>query len=128
VSSGRKACHGIAHQYSVLPVADLSSGETGKQGFYSPGVYPGAAQRMKVYENNAPGLAECAVEALDLQEQTGKITHLVVASCTGFMAPGLDHILARRLGLRADLQRTLVGFMGCSAAVAERRSCRGILP
>ena len=30
-------------------------------------------------------------------------------------------MLARRLGLRADLQRTLVGFMGCSAAVPALR-------
>ena len=112
---------GIAHRYSVLPVDDLSSGETGKQGFYSPGAYPSTAQRMRVYESYAPGLAERAVEALDLHGQTSKITHLVVASCTGFMAPGLDHILARRLGLRADLQRTLVGFMGCSAAVPALR-------
>jgi predicted naringenin-chalcone synthase len=112
---------GIAHRYSVLPVDDLSSGETGKQGFYSPGAYPSTAQRMRVYESYAPDLAELAVEALDFQEQMSKITHLVVASCTGFMAPGLDHILARRLGLRTDLQRTLVGFMGCSAAVPALR-------
>jgi predicted naringenin-chalcone synthase len=87
---------GIAHRYSVLPVDDLSSGQTGKQGFYAPGAYPSTAQRMKVYESYAPGLAERAVEALDLQAKTSKITHLVVASCTGFVAPGLDQILAAR--------------------------------
>ena len=49
------------------------------------------------------------------------ITHLIVASCTGFVAPGLDQLLARRLGLRADLQRSVIGFMGCSAAVPALR-------
>ena len=52
---------------------------------------------------------------------SAEITHLVVASCTGFSAPGLDQILAKRLGLRADLQRSMVGFMGCSAAVPALR-------
>ena len=31
-----------------------------------------------------------------------RITHLVVASCTGFVAPGIDQIIARRLGLSRD--------------------------
>ena len=49
------------------------------------------------------------------------ITHLVVASCTGFVAPGIDQIIARRLGLD-DVERTLVGFMGCYAAVCALRT------
>src|SRR5262249_43475366 len=43
-------------------------------------------------------------------------THLIVVSCTGFFAPGLDQVIARALRLRPDVQRTLVGFMGCAAA------------
>jgi predicted naringenin-chalcone synthase len=112
---------GIAHRYSVLPADDLSSEQSRKKSFYSPGAYPSTAQRMKLYEKHAPDLAEHAVGALGLNGQTSKITHLVVASCTGFVAPGLDQILAKHLGLRADLQRTFVGFMGCSAAVPALR-------
>jgi predicted naringenin-chalcone synthase len=44
------------------------------------------------------------------------ITHLIVVSCTGFFAPGLDLMIARQLELRPDVERTLVGFMGCAAA------------
>ncbi len=44
------------------------------------------------------------------------VTHLIVVSCTGFFAPGLDQIIARELGLRATVERTTVGFMGCAAA------------
>ncbi|MEZ4557186.1 MAG: hypothetical protein R2854_12185 [Caldilineaceae bacterium] len=43
------------------------------------------------------------------------VTHLVVVSCTGFFAPGLD-VLAGAAGLAADVRRTLIGFMGCAAA------------
>ena len=54
------------------------------------------------------------------------ITHLVVASCTGFVAPGIDQIIARALGL-PDVERTLVGFMGCYAAVSALRTAYHIV-
>jgi predicted naringenin-chalcone synthase len=112
---------GIEHRFSVLHESGLA--ETGEEqdAFYRRGAYPGTAKRMKKYEEHAPALAEEAVAAMDLQGAAAEITHLVVASCTGFVAPGLDQLLAKRLGLRGDLQRTLVGFMGCSAAVPALR-------
>jgi predicted naringenin-chalcone synthase len=112
---------GIFHRYSVLPVEDLATDAASANSFYTPGAFPSTAQRMKVYEDHAPCLAEQAIDALDLQGQGSQITHMVMASCTGFIAPGLDQILAKTLGLRADLQRTSVGFMGCSAAVPALR-------
>ena len=42
---------------------------------------------------------------------------LTVVSCTGYATPGLDILLARDLGLRADVQRTHIGHMGCYAAI-----------
>jgi predicted naringenin-chalcone synthase len=42
---------------------------------------------------------------------------LVVCSCTGYATPGLDIMLARDLGLPADVQRLFVGHMGCYAAL-----------
>jgi predicted naringenin-chalcone synthase len=112
---------GIFHRYSVLPADAVSTAPTEADMFYSPGKFPSTARRMKAYEQFAPGLAERAVAALDLQGRAAEITHLVVASCTGFSAPGLDQILAKRLGLRTDLQRSMVGFMGCSAAIPALR-------
>jgi alkylresorcinol/alkylpyrone synthase len=41
----------------------------------------------------------------------------VVCSCTGYVTPGLDILLARDLGLSADTQRLFVGHMGCYAAL-----------
>jgi predicted naringenin-chalcone synthase len=112
---------GIFHRYTVLPWDALSMVPATGDYFYSPGLFPSTARRMKAYKQFAPELAEQAVAKLDLQGREAEITHLVVASCTGFSAPGLDQILATRLGLRDDLQRSLVGFMGCSAAVPALR-------
>jgi predicted naringenin-chalcone synthase len=42
---------------------------------------------------------------------------LAVCSCTGYVTPGLDILLARDLGLPADCQRLFVGHMGCYAAL-----------
>jgi predicted naringenin-chalcone synthase len=42
---------------------------------------------------------------------------LTVVSCTGYVTPGLDILLARDLGMRTDVQRLHVGHMGCYAAL-----------
>lgn len=100
---------GIAHRWSVLPgVGGASAVETG--GFYADGM-PGTAARMAIYAEAAPGLALAAIGALGEQVGLGGITHLVVASCTGFVAPGIDQIIAARLGLSSAVERLLIGFM-----------------
>ncbi|MDD2878120.1 MAG: type III polyketide synthase [Acidiphilium sp.] len=111
----------IEHRYSHLAMGDLVDGEVDAQNFYRRGAFPDIGARMAQYERTAPELAERAVSALGLNGAAAGITHLVVASCTGFTAPGLDQHIAWRLGLRADVQRTLVGFMGCAAAVPALR-------
>lgn len=95
--------------------------EAPQDGFYRRGAFPSTAKRMQTYAVHAPALAERAVAVLKLQGREEEITHLIVASCTGFIAPGLDQVLAQRLGLRPDLKRTLVGFMGCAAAIPALR-------
>ena len=94
-------------------------------GFYH-GDAPATSTRMQLYAEEAPKLALAAIAKLREQVALDGITHLVVASCTGFVAPGIDQIIARALGLD-DVERTLVGFMGCYAAVcgaAHRLSYR----
>lgn len=53
-------------------------------------------------------------------DQTGlkpnDIDDLIVVSCTGVNIPGLDILLAKKFGMRSDLQRTCILFMGCYAA------------
>src|ERR1019366_441188 len=47
--------------------------------------------------------------------------------CTGFFAPGIDLQLVERCGLKPDIERTLVGFMGCSAAINALKLARHIV-
>lgn len=84
---------------------------------------PGTAERMALYAEVAPGLAaDAARDAMtDTSSTPASITHLVTASCTGFAAPGVDLALIEHLGLRPDVKRTNIGFMGCHAAVNALR-------
>ncbi len=112
---------GIAHRFSVLSQSDARI-DFGS--FYNAGNSPTTAQRMRRYAADAPGLALRAVRALPSLDG---ITHMVVASCTGFMAPGLDQVLARALGLAADVERISIGFMGCYAGITALRSAGHIV-
>ena len=118
---------GIDHRWSVLPRGPGGASPVGEGGFYAADPHPGTGDRMAIYAEAAPALAIAAIEALAHRVPIDGITHLVVASCTGFVAPGIDQIIARRIGLSPQVERLLVGFMGCYAAVAALRSARHIV-
>jgi predicted naringenin-chalcone synthase len=113
---------GIDARWSVLPRAPDGGSPVAAGGFYAVDPLPPTSARMALYADAAPALALEAVAALSAQVALDGITHLVVASCTGFIAPGLDQILAARLGLDPGVERTLIGFMGCYAAVVAMRT------
>lgn len=112
---------GIAHRWSVLPRTAEGGSPVEPGGFYDGGFLPSTGRRMAVYADKAPELALAAVAALAGKVPIDGVTHIVVASCTGFVAPGIDQIIIQRLGLSASIERTMVGFMGCYAAVAALR-------
>jgi len=112
---------GIAHRYSFLPAAGPEAPAADGRGFYRRGAFPTTASRMALYEQEALTLAAAAVASLNIGDDLCRITHLIVASCTGFVAPGLDLLLVQKLGLQTNVERTLVGFMGCAAAVPSLR-------
>jgi len=87
---------------------------------------PGTARRMELYAEHAPPLAaEAARNALrSASVLPSEIDHVVVVSCTGFVAPGPDVALIELLGLRRNVERTVVGFMGCHAAFNGLRVAR----
>ncbi|MFL6861826.1 MAG: type III polyketide synthase [Allosphingosinicella sp.] len=126
VFSRMAARSGIRHRWSVLPPAPGGGSPIEPGGFYH-GAPPTTGARMKAYAGAAPALALRAVRALEAEAELGRVTHLVVASCTGFVAPGVDQILARELGLASEVERTLVGFMGCYAAVSSLRLAHHIV-
>jgi predicted naringenin-chalcone synthase len=70
---------------------------------------------MQAYRREALPLAlQAAQQALSESGcQAREVTHVVVASCSGFSAPGVDIGLVQQLGLSPSTQRTIVGFMGC---------------
>ncbi|TCZ55289.1 type III polyketide synthase [Roseicella aquatilis] len=105
----------IERRWSVLQPEPDASGTT--DGFYRTDRFPGTGARMARYEAEAPALAEAAGLGLGLEAEGRRITHLILATCTGFAAPGLDHWIIRRFGLPAHVERSVVGFMGCQAAI-----------
>jgi alpha-pyrone synthase len=121
---------GIAHRYSYFQPGGQEGDKGGAvdaDGFYRMGAFPGTAERMRKFESVAPGLAVEAVEKLLGGEDRSRITHLVVTSCTGFSAPGIDLALVERCGLNPSIERTMVGFMGCYAAINALKLARHIV-
>jgi predicted naringenin-chalcone synthase len=92
--------------------------------FYTRATPPTTGERMAIYAREAPKLALRAIAGLP---ELGAITHLVVASCTGFVSPGVDQIVARSLGLSGEVERIVVGFMGCYAGVTALKTAGHIV-
>jgi predicted naringenin-chalcone synthase len=119
----------IEHRYSFL--APAAGWETSRQldaeAFYSRGNFPDTAARMRLFEKRAPELAAETIERLALGQDRDRITHLVITSCTGFSAPGLDFEMIDRCDLPPSIERTMVGFMGCYAAINALKLARHIV-
>jgi predicted naringenin-chalcone synthase len=117
---------GIAHRYSTLAAGAGDKGGIDRDAFYRPGHFPATDARMQRYEAHALPLAVAAARDLGAIDFS-RITHLIVASCTGFTAPGLDLQLIDALGLPKTVFRSLISFMGCAAAVPALRSAADIV-
>jgi predicted naringenin-chalcone synthase len=119
----------IEHRYSTVEPRPLTANATlDTDGFYCRGDFPSTAKRMRRYEEKAPELALKAARGLELtEEERDAVTHVIVTTCTGFSAPGLDIQLVEGLGLKPTVERTLVGFMGCYAAINALKLARHIV-
>jgi predicted naringenin-chalcone synthase len=119
---------GIEHRYSFLTFA--AGGDTPEvdgNAFYVRGQFPSTAARMKLFAAKAPKLAAAAVERLDRGNRRAGLTHLIITCCTGFTAPGLDLALVERCKLPRSIERTIIGFMGCYAAINALKLARHIV-
>lgn len=115
---------GVKTRHSVV----LEGAEGRRQSFYGP-TSPTTRERMREYERHAGPLAQRAA-AVAIEEagvDPGRLTHVVTVSCSGFMSPGVDHALIRGLGLKQDLARTHVGFMGCHGLLNGLRVARAFV-
>ena len=124
---GIYARSGVANRHSVLfnsPTGTIFE----RQQFYSTANCaedrgPSTAERMQIYQEQALLLArKSCTDALNKSNcRADQITHLVTASCTGFVAPGFDLGLIDELNIDRQVARTHVGFMGCHAALNALR-------
>jgi alpha-pyrone synthase len=120
---------GIEHRYSfVQPIESEDGMWRDKEQIYVSGKFPATARRMQCFERFAPQLAHDALDRLALtEEERRSITHVVVTSCTGLYAPGLDFEVVNHLGLNPSVERTMIGFMGCYAAINALKSAHHIV-
>ena len=116
----------IEHRYSYLRPHPEGKGFDA-DGFYRLGAFPDTQTRMRFYERHALGLATRALDRIDFSEHRDSITHVIITTCTGFYAPGIDIQLIKHYGLRPSVERTVVGFMGCNAALNALKLSRHIV-
>lgn len=119
----------IEHRYSPLqaskPVVDDAANA---YAVYLRGNFPSTAARMKLFERFAPLLAAKALDNLSLsRDERERIRHVIVTCCTGLYAPGLDFAIIDHLGLSTETERTMIGFMGCYAAINGLKQARHIV-
>ncbi|HEY9722126.1 MAG TPA: type III polyketide synthase [Oscillatoriaceae cyanobacterium] len=88
---------------------------------------PGAGARNAVFAREAPGLARRAAERALGGQPPDSLDALITVTCTGYMTPGLDILLAQALGMRPDLRRFGLGGMGCYAAFPGLNLARSAL-
>jgi predicted naringenin-chalcone synthase len=119
---------GIEHRYSFLaPNPDPHARALDAEAFYVRGDFPNTAARMRLFEARAPALAAEAIERLVLGDERNRVTHLLITCCTGFSAPGLDLEVVERCRLPTSVERTMIGFMGCYAAINALKLARHIV-
>jgi predicted naringenin-chalcone synthase len=119
---------GIESRYSCFaPALDPEGPTADLAGTFARGAFPGTAFRMGMFGAAAPVLAKKGVDALQLGDDVSRVTHLIVTSCTGFSAPGIDLDLVARCGLPEGVERTMIGFMGCYAAISALKLARHIV-
>ncbi len=100
-----------------------------------PAYYAGprtTGERMATFQVAGVPLGRAALERCLGERESGRriaddVSDLVVVSCTGYAAPGLDILLARDLKLRPDVRRVCIGHMGCYGALVGLRDCLATL-
>lgn len=116
----------IEHRYSFVephPAPDMLD----RLGLFGRGAFADTSARMLFFAAHARDLAEQAVAGLDGRLCPRTISHLIVTCCTGMYAPGLDVEIAERCGLNPGVERTVIGFMGCQAALPGLKLARHIV-
>ncbi|CAM9335540.1 unnamed protein product [Hapterophycus canaliculatus] len=111
----------ISSRYFAIPDFTPDQAAKGDPMFYpADGSYevPVDVRLDKFKEKAVPLVSDVARRAIkEAGLNVSDISKLVVVSSTGFLGPGLDCELIKNLGLTRSVDRTLIGFMGCAAAM-----------
>ena len=110
---------GIESRYSVLSDYGKKNGFEFYPNHLAAEAFPSTKSRLNLFREHALTVSLMAArQCLSKYPEVSvkSITHLVVVSCTGMYAPGLDIDIVNALGLTTSLQRTCINFMGCYAA------------
>lgn len=110
---------GIQTRYSVLDDYGREENFTFFENTHALEPFPSTRKRLELYRRHALALSmeavtQCLTHLPTLRKDT--LTHLIVVSCTGMYAPGLDIDLVKAAGLDSSIERTCINFMGCYAA------------
>ncbi len=91
----------------------------GLEAFFPLDRAPSTGERLRAFERLAGLWAERAARLalVDAGVESCDVTHVVTVSCTGVVSPGVDASLIEAIGLRRDVERVNIGFMGCHAAI-----------
>jgi predicted naringenin-chalcone synthase len=109
---------GIETRYVVIPDGENNYDKK----FYSDSgnlVIPDTKKRMEEYKKCSTILVKEAVSKLIKKDniEIQKVEQLIIISCTGFFAPGLDYEIIKEFKIPLDIKRTNIGFMGCAASL-----------
>ena len=128
---------GIETRSFCIPDGLNSSDESIFAPHKSPSEAATTSERMELFRRMAPPLAvEAGRAALaqlsassnrSISRETESITHLILVTCTGFFAPGLDIAISEQLNLSPNVERIQIGFMGCSALFNAWRTAAAIV-
>lgn len=115
----------IGYRYMAVPDFTPEQALPGDELFFKPRAdgsdhykVPVNERLDKFREKAVPLVAEVCKKAIaDAGVALEDIGKLVVVSSTGFLGPGLDCHIIQEIGLSRSVDRALIGFMGCAAAM-----------
>ncbi len=118
----------ISHRFSVLPPSAAPEGvSVDALGVYSRGGFPSTAERMKLFEQHAPALAVQTAAKLDLGPEASRISACDRNLLHRHVCAGHRPRSGRAVRAPPSVERTMVGFMGCYAAINALKLARHIV-
>lgn len=111
----------ISTRYMAIPDFTPEQREEDDENFFPPDLsysLPVQVRQEKYKEVAVPLVTDICKRAIaQAGVSVDNIHKLVVVSSTGFLGPSLDCELIKTLGLPRSTDRSLIGFMGCAAAM-----------